>query len=139
MKPSLEKLIHNGLLKLLKKAQAKGEHVGALGEVKLRQQARYERKVNQAQVRNDKLNAKIAELEYKNLKIDKKIAKTYTKDLNRLHRKSIKAFTDRNLNEKETKRILKGIGAEQKQFIKEAEAAGYHVELPGLKYKVYRK
>lgn len=125
--------------KRAERMEAKGKDPGMLGEVKLRQKAKYEAKLAKSSVRPDKLNAKIADLEYKNLKIDNKIAKTYTKDLNRLHRKSIKAFMDRNLNEKETKKIMKEIGAEKKQFIKEAEDAGYHVELPGTKYKVYRK
>lgn len=135
----LRKVNSQWITKAAERAQMKGEDVGALGEVKLRQQARYERKVNKAQVRADKLNAKIADLEYQNLKIDKKIAKTYTKDLNKLHRQSVKAFTDRNLNEKETKRIMKEIGAKERQLSKEAETAGYSVELPGTKYKVYRK
>lgn len=81
----LRKVNSQWITKAAERAQMKGEHVGALGEVKLRQQARYERKINQAQVRNDKLNAKIADLEYKNLKLDKKIKNIDTKEeINRL-------------------------------------------------------
>lgn len=121
------------------KKVAKGENPGTLGAIKLRQRDYYSRQLSNFSKRNDKLNAKIADLEYKNLKIDKQISKTYMKDLNRLHRKSWKVFADRNLNEKEKKRVMKEMGAEQKQLIKEAETAGYNVELPGHKYKVYRK
>lgn len=61
--------------KKAERAEAKGKDPGTLGEIKLRQKAKYEAKVNQYALRNDKLNAKIADLEYKNMKLDTKIEK----------------------------------------------------------------
>ena len=65
--------------KKAERAEAKGKDPGALGDIKLRQKAKYEAKVNQYSVRNDKLNAKIADLEYKNMRLDKKLQNIDTK------------------------------------------------------------
>lgn len=64
------------ITKRAERMEAKGKDPGMLGEVKLRQKAKYEAKLAKSSVRPDKLNAKIADLEYKNLKLDKKIART---------------------------------------------------------------
>lgn len=75
----LRKVNSQWITKAAERAEAKGEHVGSLGELKLRQKAKYEAKVNKYAVRTDKLNAKLENLEYKNVKLDSKIAKTTRK------------------------------------------------------------
>lgn len=78
-KAKLSKINSQWITAKAERAAERHEHVGALGEIKLNQKKKYERKLAKSQVRNDKLNAKISDLEYKNAKIDKKIAKTETK------------------------------------------------------------
>ena len=75
----LNKLNSQWITRAAEKADRRHEHVGALGEIKLAQKAKYERKLSKAAARNSKLDAKIADLEYKNLKIDRKIDRLDTK------------------------------------------------------------
>lgn len=71
--------------KRAERMEAKGKDPGMLGEVKLRQKAKYEAKLAKSSVRPDKLNAKIADLEYKNIKLDEKLKNIDVKEeINRL-------------------------------------------------------
>lgn len=78
-KAKLSKLNSQWITSAAERAASRHEHVGTLGEIKLRQKRKYERKLAKSQVKSDKLNAKISSLEYKNLKLDKKINKLDTK------------------------------------------------------------
>lgn len=75
-KAKLSKINSQWITQKAEQAERRHEHIGALGEVKLNQKRKYERILAKSQVKSDKLNAKISELEYKNMKLDKKIAKT---------------------------------------------------------------
>lgn len=67
------------------KKVAKGEDPGTLGNIKLKQRDYYARQLSNFSKRNDKLNAKISDLEYKNLKLDKKLKNIDIKEeINRL-------------------------------------------------------
>ena len=75
----LSKINSQWITQKAEQAERRHEHIGTLGEIKLNQKRKYERKLAKSKVKNDKLNAKISNLEYKNAKLDKKIAKTDAK------------------------------------------------------------
>lgn len=78
-KAKLSKLNSQWITQKAEQAERRHEHIGALGEIKLNQKRKYERKLAKSQAANDKLNAKISDLEYKNLKLDKKLKNIDTK------------------------------------------------------------
>lgn len=92
-KAKLSKLNSQWITQKAEQAERRHEHIGALGEIKLNQKRKYERKLAKSQAANDKLKAKISDLEYKNSKLDKRISKTDTKikinDLNKQRKREI--------------------------------------------------
>ena len=123
----LRKVNSQWITKAAERAEAKGEHVGALGELKLRQKAKYEAKVNKYGLRTEKLNAKMAKLEYKNLRLDDKIAKTDTKikinDLNKQRRAELDTINRSQMSDDKTfkKAATKQINAYWDDRVREAK------------------
>lgn len=70
----LDRVNSQFVTKRAERMEAQGKDPGNLGRVKLRQKARYEAKLSKSFIRSDKLNAKIANLEYKNIELDRKIS-----------------------------------------------------------------
>lgn len=131
----LDKVNSSRITKNAEKHRLRGDSPGTIGEIKLRQKANYEHKLAKSNLRSNKLDAKISNLEYKNLKIDKKIAKTYTKELNKLESQIWKEMYKEYESEKEHQKIVNNIGSKQKKIYDEASTK-YGVVKKGNKYRV---